>query len=184
MSIAAAFAADKQPPFRPAAADSYSHQTSERVTIGIDVYSSAEKVKTAFGKVNPNLYGILPVLVVVQNNSDKTIRLNRLQAEYVGAGNNRVEATPARDVRYVNPEISSRTITAPGRIPLPHKKNPLDSWEIEGRAFAADSLPPGNSASGFFYFQAESQPQATIYLSGITEAGTGRELLYFEVPVK
>ena len=51
-------------------------------------------------------------------------------------------------------------------------------------AFAADTLPPGNSASGFFYFQAESQPQATIYLSGITEAGSGRALLYFEVPVK
>jgi hypothetical protein len=182
MSIAAAFAADKEPSFRPAAADSYSHQTSERVTIGVDVYSSAEKVKTAFGKVNPNLYGILPVLVVVQNNSDKTLRLSRLQAEYVGTGNNRVEATPARDVRYLNPEISLRN--APGRIPLPRKKNPLDAWEIEGRAFAADTLPPGNSASGFFYFQTESQPQATIYLSGITEAATGRALLYFEIPVK
>jgi hypothetical protein len=184
MSIAAAFAADKEPPFRPAAADSYSHQTSERVTIGVDAYSSAEKVKTAFGKVNPNLYGILPVLVVVQNNSDKTIRLTKLHAEYVGTNNNRVEATPARDVRYLNPEISPRTISSPGRIPLPHKKNPLDAWEIEGRAFAADTLPPGNSASGFFYFQTEQQPQATIYLSGITEAATGRELLYFEIPVK
>jgi hypothetical protein len=184
MSIAAAFAADKAPPFRPAAADSYSHQTSERVTIGVDAYASEEKVKTAFGKVNPNLYGILPVLVVVQNNGDKTVRLSRLQAEYVGTGSNRVEATPARDVRYLNPEISNRTVTAPTRIPLPRKKNPLDAWEIEGRAFAADTLPPGNSAAGFFYFQTTPQAQATIYISGITEAGTGRELLYFEIPVK
>ncbi len=183
MSIAAAFAADKEPAFRPAAADSYSHQTSERVTIGVDAYASAEKVKTAFGKVNPNLSGILPVLVVVQNQGDKTIRLSHLQVEYV-AGSNRVEATPPREVRYLNPEISNRTVTAPGRMPVPHKKNPLDAWEIEGRAFAADTVPPGNTASGFFYFQTAPQAQATVYISGITEAATGRELLYFEVPVK
>jgi len=36
---------------------------------------------------------------------------------------------------------------------LKGKKNPLDAWEIEGRAFAAQMLPPGQTASGFFYFQ-------------------------------
>jgi hypothetical protein len=40
------------------------------------------------------------------------------------------------------------------------------------------------SASGFFYFQTGLQRDATLYISGITEAGTGRELLFFEVPLK
>ena len=59
----------------------------------------------------------------------------------------------------------------------------MDAWEIEGRAFAAESLPSGNSASGFFYFQTAYHPSATIYISGVREAASGKELLYFEVPV-
>jgi hypothetical protein len=66
---------------------------------------------------------------------------------------------------------------------LKTKKNPLDAWEIEGRAFAAQMLPPGNSANGFFYFQTILQPKATIYLNGMAEAATGKEILYFEVPL-
>ena len=38
-----------------------------------------EKVKLAFGKVNPNQFGVLPVLVVIQNDGDKAIRLDRLK---------------------------------------------------------------------------------------------------------
>ena len=63
------------------------------------------------------------------------------------------------------------------------KKNPLDEWAIEGRALTAPMLPPGQSASGFFYFQTGMQHTATIYLSGLYEAGTGREIFYFELPL-
>jgi hypothetical protein len=67
---------------------------------------------------------------------------------------------------------------------LKPKKNPLAEWEIEGRAFSAQMLPPGQSASGFVYFQADLVKGATIYLSGIAEAATGTEILYFELPLK
>jgi hypothetical protein len=62
-------------------------------------------------------------------------------------------------------------------------KNPLDTWEIEGRAFAAQVLPPGQSASGFFYFQTGYQKGSSLYLSGMSEAESGQELLYFEIPI-
>jgi hypothetical protein len=179
LSIAAAFAADKAPPFRPAAAATYSHQTADQVTIGVDPYASGEKIKTAFGKLDPNQYGVLPVLVVIQNDSGKTLRLSGMKVEYVGPNNMRVQATPAHDVRYLN-GVSMPAAPTPIKL---SKKNPLSAWEIEGRAFSAESLPTGNSASGFFYFQAPYHPAATIYLTGITEAATGKELLYFEVPV-
>src|SRR5579883_2044962 len=180
MSIAAAFAADKEVPFRASPAANYSHQTSEQVTIGVDAYASGEKLKTAFGKLDPNQYGVLPVLVVIQNDSGKTLRLTNLKVEYVGPNNTRVDATPARDVRYLN---GVAVPTAPRPIKLGGKKNPLDAWEIEGRAFSAESLPSGNSASGFFYFQTPFHPSATIYVSGMKDAASGKELLYFEVPV-
>lgn len=110
------------------------------------------------------------------------MRLDGLRAEYLGIDRTRVDATPANEVRYVG-QVPKRP--TPG--PLPAKvlfkhKNPLDEWEIEGHAFAAKMLPPHESAHGFLYFQAKRMPGDKIYLTGITEAGTGKGLFYFEIP--
>ena len=186
LSIATAWAADKETPFKAQPAASYpAHQSVEKITVGVDPYTAGEKMKTAFGKLDPNEYGVLPVLVVIQNDTDKTIRLSGVKLEYLGPHRERVEATPAKEVRYLRPPQRPNMIGGPaGKVKvLATKKNPLLAWEIEGRAFAAQMLPPGNSASGFFYFQTLLQPKATIYLNGMTEAGTGKEILYFEVPL-
>jgi hypothetical protein len=186
MSIAAAFAADKETPFKAAPAATYAHhQSNDKITIGVDPYSSADKAKTAFGKLHPYQYGILPVLVVIQNDGDKAVRLDRLKAEYVGPGGNRVEATPAKEVRFLYGPNRPKVIPGPtGPVALKLKKNPLDAWEIEGRALAAQMLPAGQTASGFLYFQTGLHETATIYLSGMVEAGTNKELLYFEIPLR
>jgi hypothetical protein len=188
VSIAAAYAADKDaPPFKPGPAAGYANrQTNAQITIGVDPYVTDDKVKAAFGKLNPYQYGILPVLVVIQNDSGKTIKLDRLKAEYVGPNHDRVDATPASEVRYLKPPQRPNVITGPGGMTkvLKPKKNPLDEWEIQGRAFAAAMLPPGQSASGFFYFQTVVEHGSTIYLNGLTEAGAGKDLFYFEIPLQ
>ncbi|HUI79149.1 MAG TPA: hypothetical protein VLY24_14590 [Bryobacteraceae bacterium] len=178
-----AFAADKESTqFRPPAADTFEHrQTNSKVTIGADPYTTPEKERAAFGKLDLYSFGVLPVLVLIQNNSDKAIRLDGIKAVYAGPNRNRVDATPAKDVRYINGPNQPNVPTSP--LPTRKKKNPLDAWEVEGRAFVAKTLPPGESASGFFYFQAGLQPGATIYLNGLTVPATGEELFYFEIPL-
>ena len=187
MSIAAALAADKDAPqFRAGPAAGYpSHQTNAKVTIGVEPYSSGEKVRSAFGKLDPYQHGILPVLLVIQNDSAKTLRLERMKVEYIGPNRDRIEATPARDVRYLNGPNRPGVVVGPTGAPKigKQKKNPLDVWEIEGRAFAARMLPPGQGASGFYYFQTGLQRGATFYITGISEADTGDELFYFEIPL-
>src|SRR4051794_8557348 len=186
LSITAAFAADKEAPFKAAPASSYPHhQTNGAITVGVDPYESGDKIKAAFGKLDPYQYGVLPVLVVIQNDGKEAIRLDRLKVEYVGPGNQRVEATPSREVRYARgPQRPSVTPGPGGRVAIKSKKNPLDAWEIDGRAFAAQMLPAGQAASGFFYFQTELQPGATVYISGMREASTGKEIFYFEAPLQ
>jgi hypothetical protein len=167
------------------AASYASHQTSEKVTIGVMAYFNDEDTRPVFGKKNPYNYGVLPVLVVIQNDSGKTIRVAPLQAVWVSPNRDRIDATPAKEVRYLTPPRRPNAIPGPpGTTPkiLGHK-NPLDTWEIEGRAFSATMLPPGQSASGFFYFQTGYQKGASVYLSGVKEAESGRELLYFEIPM-
>ena len=182
MSIAAAFAADKASFKPPPAADMPHRQTVEKLTIGADPYVSGDKVKLAFDKLVPYQYGVLPVLVVMQNDGAKTIQLRDMRVEYVGPHGDHALATPAKDVKYaVGPDPDAGNRRA-GPVPI-RKRNPLDVWEIEGRAFAALMLPAGNTASGFFYFNTGLQPGSTLYVSGLAEAGSGRELVFFEIPL-
>ena len=73
MSIAAAFAADKEAPFKAAPAASYPHHQTNDADhrSAVDPYASGEKIKTAFGKLDPYQYGVLPVLVVIQNDGER-----------------------------------------------------------------------------------------------------------------
>ena len=173
--------------FAPGPASSYpSKQTNDNVTVAAVAYDSDELAHTAFGKLNPNQYGVLPVLVIIQNDTGEALRLDNLTAELVEASDRHVEATPASDVQYLGPGPSRPKPQTGGPIPpgLIKHKNPLAAWEIEGRAFAPRMLPARESANGFFYFQARVLPGARFYLTGIQQAGSGKELFYYEIPLE
>jgi len=55
---------------------------------------------------------------------------------------------------------------------------------IGERAFAARMLPPGDSASGFVYFQTGHRNGSRLYLTGLRDAATNTELFYFEIPLE
>jgi hypothetical protein len=183
-SIAAAAAADKD--FHaPPASSLHQRQTNEKVTIAVDPYVDGPKVKDAFNKLDPYRNGILPVLVVIENGSDQTLRLENMRVQYAGPNGDKVAATPAEDVKYLRGPNRPGMIPGPvGGVKILSKKNPLDVWEIVGRGFAAKMLPAGRTASGFFYFATGIQKGSTIYLSGISEAASGKELMFFEIPLQ
>ena len=187
LSIAVAAGGDKdQSHFAPGPASSYpSHQTTDRITIAAVPYITEEQAHTAFGKANPYKYGVMPVLVILENGTGKTLRLD-LQAEFVEPDGRHVNATPASDVTYIgaNPHAPRFPGTNPLPFPTRHKKGPLNTWEIEGRAFVVHLLPSGESAHGFFYFETEPRPGSKLYLTGIKDAASGEEYLYFEMPLQ
>lgn len=144
-----------------------------------------EETREAFGKVNPNRYGVLPVLIVIQNDGPEAIRVERMKLEYMLPDGTHVEATPAQDVRFLDGIRQPKTINGPVGVKIKRDaKNPLAEWEIEGRAFAAKMIPGGQSASGFVYFQvSRTSAAASVYVSGIENAVSGKELYYFEIPM-
>jgi hypothetical protein len=184
LSIAAAYAGEKDKRFSPPPASSFAgSQTQGGVTVAAVPYVDEDDIKAAFGKANPPKYGILPVLVIIQNDSGKALRLN-LQAEYVDPDGKHIEAVPPGDVMYAG-KSPKRPNMNPTPLPLPRSsgKGPLAVWEIEGRAFSARMVPAGESANGFFYFETRLQPGSKLYLTGLSEAQTGKELFYFEIPL-
>lgn len=169
--------------FQPGSAASYAdRQTISGVTIGVEAFDNAERAKKAFGNVHPYQYGVLPVLVVIQNDSKETIKLEGMQVLYVDRDGNRIEPTAARDLPYIRgPRRPNFAGQLP--IPLPRKKNPLTDPVFEERAFAAKMVPPGDSVYGFFYYQSPHRRGSQLYIKGLREASTGQELFFYEIPM-
>jgi hypothetical protein len=183
----AAFGADKKAVFRPEPIETYdSRQTVQGLTIAAVPFDDPEEAQSAFGKINPYEHGVLPVLVVMKNVSEKTLELNSMQTLYIAPRNRKVDATPAQDVMYLKGAGSARVANSrlPGGGPtIRTAKNPLKNEIIIERAFSARMLPPGETAWGFLYFQTGHTRGNTLYVSGIREAQTAKELFFFEVPL-
>jgi hypothetical protein len=170
--------------FAPMPASSYpGHQTMNGITIAAVPYTREDEVKAAFGKANPYKYGILPVLLVIQNDTGKALRLN-LKTELVDLQDDHKPPMKPLDVRLWD-GVSNRDyrVPLPGPIPLPrHNKGPLDVPEIDGLAFSAKMLPIGEKVYGFLYFDSAVRPGAFLYVNGLSDAASGKDYFYFEVP--
>ena len=161
-------------------------QTNAQVTIGAEPYVAGDKVKAAFGKLVPYQYGMLPVLVVIQNDSG--------ESHPAGRDAGRVRRPPRRPRERHARRRSQvyRAAPRPARLDRrPGRPSRVLSQEEPARRLG-DRRPrlrrpdaaAGTTASGFLYFQTGLQRGATIYLSGLTEAATGKELFYFEIPLE
>ena len=182
LSISAALADEKDKRFSPGPASSYpTKQVQGKVTVAAVPYVNDDEIRSAFGKGNPYKAGVLPVLVIIQNDSDQALRLD-LEAAYIDAREKHIDAISPRDILAAGPGPKRPNVGVGSPIPLPKKKNPLKEWEIEGLAFTARMVPPGESVHGFFYFQTQLEPAARLYLTGLSEAKSGKELFYFEIP--
>jgi len=122
--------------------------------------------------------------VVIENKGKSTIKLDRLEVKYVTPDREQIEATPAKDLPYLQGPRQPNMAPTPYPWPRKKPKNALADASLDVRAFAAKVLPPGESASGFFYFQTGNRMRAQLYVSGLKDAATNQELFYFEIPLE
>jgi len=187
ITLAAVIAwASDETPFRAKAAAEYAHQASEKVTVGAKAFDTEDLTAEAFGKKADLLkYGVLPVLVVIENKRDRAVDIQNIMVELVATDGRHGQAISPDDVMHLGetgkkpPKLGS----GPLPFPLPKKKNPLNSLEIVERAFSAKVVPANDSVSGFFYFEASPEAGDSLYLSGIRDARSSKELLYYEFPL-
>ena len=181
--IIPAFGLDKEP-FKAGRAETYAAKSDQgKVTVAVAPFGHPDQIRQAFGKADLDKYGVLPVLIVIDNNGSTTLKLDMV-AEYVTADGKHVEAIPADEVMYLNTPKRPKMVDTP-RFPIPTKKpkNKLEAWEVTGRAFTAKMVPAGESVSGFVYFQVRQESGARIYINRLSDANTRKDLFYFEIPL-
>ena len=153
------------------------------------MFQGRDKIKQAFPKTDLEKLGVLPVLVVIANDNDHALQLDRMQVQLITKDRQPLNPTSGEDVlrtgRVQRPELTPR----PSPFPIPRgsraNKRQNENSEVADREFVAPVVAARSTAQGFFYFRLGKGPDrlagAKLYLGGIRNAKTGQELLYFEI---
>jgi hypothetical protein len=165
----------------------HDEHSSEAVTLALDPYDMADKA--SIFSVHYNDVGLMPIFVVMTNDSDRPISLAGMKGQLVTVDRTKIPLATEDDLyrRLARPPGS----ISPNPLPWPKKakgsinKDAMD--EIQNAQFAARAVEPHGSQSGFMFFDVSgiSSPLAGahFYLTGVRDA-KGNELMYFEVPLE
>lgn len=166
----------------------HDHHANENVTVAVDPYDTASKGNIFVVKYRE--HGLLPVLLIITNDSDEPIQLTSMKAELVTSDHTKL--TPDNEDDIIR-RISHPNASASNRypIPFPTKKvkgglNSKEMDEIQSAQFRAKAVEPRSSQVGFLFFDVAdiSGPLegSRFYLTGVRNS-SGNDLMYFEVPL-
>ena len=162
--------------------------SDEKVSVALDPYDLADKA--SIFAVHYNEIRMLPILLIITNDSDQPISLTDMKAELVTVNRAKLSPAVADDIYRRVSHPSTRGTSYP--LPFPTKKakggvSKQDQDEIENAQFGAKAVEPHTTQAGFLFFDVEGistpLPGAHFYLTGVRDA-KGNELMYFEVPLE
>jgi hypothetical protein len=167
------------------------HEThdDEKVTIAIDPFDTPEKA-VAF-QVRYSELGFLPVRLIIGNDGDKPLMLDKAKIQLVTGANDQIAPATEDDIfrRLARPEKATGRSKVQLPIPLPHDKNPIKKEardEVSSALFRTVPVTGHSSNNGFLFFDVlgvkDPAAGAHLYISGI-RAGS-QELFYFDIPLK
>lgn len=177
------------PKTQPAAAyPAHDYHSNEKVTVGLDPYDAPPKANIFV--IHYHERGLLPILVVITNDSDEPVTLSAIKAELVtGDGTKLAPATDDDIYRRISHPNASGARTP---LPFPTKRvkggvNSKEWSEIETASFKAKAVEPRSSQSGFLFFDVADIPNplkgSHFYLTGVQDS-SGNALMYFDVPLE
>ncbi|HKW17440.1 MAG TPA: hypothetical protein VJO35_08040 [Terriglobales bacterium] len=171
-----------QPAFSYPAHD---HHPNENVTVALDPYDTPEKANIFV--VNYRQHDLLPILLIITNDSEQPIELATMKAELVTADGVKLTPDTEDDIfrRVSHPNASSTRYPIP--FPSPKAKGGINSKqanEIQSAQFRAKAVEPRSSQIGFLFFDISDVAApirgARFYLTGVRNS-SGNDLMYFEV---
>jgi len=163
----------------------------EKVIIAADPYDLPEK-DAAF-TVPFRKEGLLPIHLLITNDSGKPVSLTGLKIELVTVDRTKIAPAEVGDIyRKVSKMKNRPTDPRPYPLPIPRgapKPSVKREYqeEIEAAMFKAKAVAPDTTEGGFFFFDVDGLDHplngARLYISGLRD-DQGQELMYFEIPLE
>lgn len=178
-----------KPKAQPAASyPAHDYHKDELVTAAADPYDMPDKAQIF--NIKYRELGMLPIFLVITNDSDQAVSLLDMKAQLVTADRTKINAATRDDIYRRISRPSASTSSYP--LPFPRKKvkggvsqKALD--ELDSAGFEAKAVEPHATQSGFVFFDVSgiSTPLAGahLYLIGLRN-GKGNDLMYFDIPLE
>jgi len=150
-----AVAAKKQPPPALAASAYLSRDThaNDKVTVAADPFDTRQKAN--FFRLDYNGHSIVPIRVIIANDSDTTLDLNQVRIQLIASDGTKIPAATPEELNrrmFRFNDIKQRRI--PGTTityrPTPVNKKITD--DDQDFSFSQTSIPPHTSANGFLFY--------------------------------
>jgi hypothetical protein len=161
----------------------------EKVAIAVEPYDTREKA--ALFRVDYPSHGVMPVRLIVTNNSERPISLRDARINFYTADGDKIQAAEPEDVE----RLMTRKERQGSKIPLPA---PLPGIKVKAKAgdkdieqdfdtfeYQALVVEPHSTRAGFLFYDVSGLDHplqgASIHLRMLRNAD-GKELFYFEIP--
>jgi len=188
--VLSAHAADHTPPpVQPATefATREAHD-DEKVIIAAVPYNTAEM--TAIFRVDYLKHGIMPIRLIVTNNSDHAINLRDARILFLTAAGEKIQAAEPEDVerRMTAKERQGSSIPMPGPLPKLHTKPKASNKQIEADfdtfEYSSIVVEPRTTRAGFLFYDVSGMLNplrgARLLVRKIRDH-EGKELFGFEI---
>ncbi len=150
-----AFARKKEPPPVQAASAYLSHDTHEKehVTVAAEPFDTRDK--TDFFRLDYNGHSILPIRVVIANDSDAPLDLNQVRIQLIASDGTKLPAATPEEINrrlFRFNDIKQKRI--PG-TPITYRPTPVDKKILDDDkdySFTQTTIPPHSSANGFLFY--------------------------------
>jgi hypothetical protein len=178
------------PPVQPATSfAAVEVHDDEKVAIAAEPYETREK--EAIFRVDYLSHGVMPVRLIVTNNSNRPVSLRDARILFVTAAGDRIQAAEPEDVERLmtRKEREGGKIPMPGPIPNIKLKPKASDKEIEQDfdtfEYSALVVEPHTTRAGFLFYDVSDLDHplkgAKLHLHKLRDAD-GKELFYFEIP--
>lgn len=186
----AARAADhKAPPAKPAA-DYAANDTDANEHVTIAAEPCDDPKQCSFFRLPYIQHGLLPVRVVITNDSDRALSLDEARMQFISANNDKIPAATEDDI---NRRIFTLHSTQPIRIPLdpfPIRRTPVDkkiSEDDNDFGFQGTVVNAHSTLAGYLFYDIQGLDEpalkgAQLYVKEIHTLDGKQELFAFSIP--
>jgi hypothetical protein len=189
LAASGARAADRTPPPVQPATDfaAVEVHAAEKLAIAAEPYDTREKM--ALFRIDYISHGVMPVRLIVSNNSDRPISLRDARILFVTPQGDRINAAEPEDVERLmtlKEKEGSKIPIGPIKLHTKAKASDKDvEQDFDTFEFQALVVEPHTTRAGFLFYDVSGMRDplkgSLLNLHTIKDAD-GKELFYFEIP--
>jgi hypothetical protein len=179
-----------QPPVQPATTfAAVEVHDREKVAIAVEPYDTREK--ESIFRVDYLGHGVMPIRLIVTNNSDRPISMVEARIVFLTAAGDKIQTAEPEDVERLmtRQEREGIKIPLPGPIPDIDLKPKASNKDIEADYDAFEyhdlTVEPHSTRAGFLFYDVSGLDHplegASLHLRKLRDAD-GNELYFFEIP--